>query len=368
MKTKFFNINPGTEEVSILLYGNVGNGEPVDSGRVVSELLSLAARYQKIAVRINSNGGDVFSGIAIYNALRTSTANITIYVDGVAASIAAIVALCGKPLYMSPYAKLMLHSVSGGTWGNASALRQTAATMEQLQGDLARMIAGRCGMTAEEVAARYFDEKDHWIDAQEALKLGLIDGIYEMDGEEPPSDTSEAIYHYFNNRLALQSQKRKEMAFIDDIKKIPTFSDKADESAVLQHVTELVNTATKVESLEKANATYKQQLDALREKELETIVDKAVAEGKITESQKPSFLKLLNSDRESAEELLAGMKPSGHSRVVDFIQHGIPASNGLEGMSWEELDQANKLADLKASNLAVFKQKYKERFGLDYIE
>lgn len=368
METKFFNINPGTEEVSILLYGDVGNGEPVDSGRVVSELLSLAAQYKKIAVRINSNGGDVFSGIAIYNALRTSSADITIYVDGVAASIAAIVALCGKPLYMSPYAKLMLHSVSGGTWGNASALRQTAETMEQLQGDLARMIAGRCNMEPKEVAARYFDEKDHWIDAHEALSLGLIDGIYDMEGEEPPSDTTEAIYHYFNNRLERQSQKRKDMAFIDDIKKIPTFNDKADESEVLAHVTELVNQATKVDSLEKANATYKQQLDALKAKELEAIADKAVAEGKIVESQKSSFLKLLNSDRASAEELLASMKPAAQPRVVDFINPGTVTAGTLEALNWDELDRQNKLAELKNTNLSVFKQKYKEKFGVDYKE
>lgn len=366
METKFFNINPGTEEVSILLYGDVGNGEPVDSGRVVSELLSLASQYKKIAVRINSNGGDVFSGIAIYNALRTSSADITIYVDGVAASIAAIVALCGKPLYMSPYAKLMLHSVSGGAWGNSSALRQTAETMEQLQGDLAKMVAGRCNMKPEDVAARYFDEKDHWIDAQEALSLGLIDGIYDMDGEEPPTDSTEAIYHYFNNRLARQSQKRKDMALIDDIKKVPTFNDKADESAVLAHLNEVVNQAAKVESLERANTAYKQQLDALKAKELEAIVDKAVAEGKIVEAQKASFLKLLNSDRASAEELLANMKPTAQPRVVDFIQNGAPAAGSMEAMSWDELDKAGKLAELKDANFTLFKQKYQQKFGVAY--
>ena len=105
---KFFNTIPGDGEVAILLYGDVGDGQKVDSGRVVSELMALQAQYDKIDVRINSNGGDVFSGIAIYNALRTSKADITIYVDGVAASIAGIIALCGKPLYMSPYTSVPL--------------------------------------------------------------------------------------------------------------------------------------------------------------------------------------------------------------------------------------------------------------------
>lgn len=369
MDAKFFNIIPGKEEVTILLYGDVGSGEKVDSARVVGELLQLSSQYKTIAVRINSNGGDVFSGIAIYNALKTSSADITIYIDGVAASIAAIIALCGKPLYMSPYAKLMLHNVSAGTYGNAGKLRQMAETMEHLQGDLAKMIAGRCGMTPEEVETRYFDGQDHWIDAQEAVDMKLVDGIYEMSGEEAPEGTStEELYHYFNNRLEIQSQKSKDMAFIDDIKAIPTFNDKADESAILAHIGELASTATKVESLERANATMKERLEALEAKEVEAIVDKAIAEGKITAQQKTTFVKLMNSDRATAEELLGTMKAQPQMRAAEFIQTGSAVATSMENMNWDALDKANKLAELKATNLALFKQKYQEKFGIEYAE
>jgi len=72
MQTKFFNVIPGESNVAILLYGDVGDNQKVDSARVVTELMALSSQYKKIDVRINSCGGDVFSGIAIYNALRTS--------------------------------------------------------------------------------------------------------------------------------------------------------------------------------------------------------------------------------------------------------------------------------------------------------
>ena len=111
-KTTFFNTIPDGNAVTILLYGDIGSSSGVESGNVVAELAALSTTYQRIIVRINSNGGDVFAGMAIYNALRTSTADISISIDGVAASIAAIIALCGKPLYMSAFAKMMLHSVS----------------------------------------------------------------------------------------------------------------------------------------------------------------------------------------------------------------------------------------------------------------
>ena len=193
MKQEFKNIIKVDGKTIIMLYGEVGEGCSVDSNRVVSELFAIENQGCKIEVRINSQGGDVFSGMAIYNALRQSKSDIKIYIDGVAASIAAIIALCGKPLFMSPYAKLMLHNVSGGTYGNASELRQTAEQMEVLQTNLATMVAERLGMTAEAVVEKYFDGEDHWISASEALDMKLIDGIYEMDEVKDAPTTTEGM-------------------------------------------------------------------------------------------------------------------------------------------------------------------------------
>lgn len=366
MKTKIFNIIPEDKRATILLYGDIGEGERVESGRIVSELLALQSEYEKIDIRINSRGGDVFSGMAIHNALRQSKSDITIYVDGVAASIAAIIALCGKPLYMSPYARLMLHCVSGGTWGSASELRQVAEQMEQLQSDLAKMIAGRCGMKAEEVAKKYFDEKDHWIDAQEAVEMKIADGIYDMDTAGVQPKTEDEIYTYFNNRLN-EPQIKNDMALIDDIKAIPSFKDMEDAGAIVAHIKALESKATSADALKQANENYKNQLAALQKKENEAFLDKAVAEGRITKEQLPTMMKLMESDRESAEALIGSMKPrQSGMRAVDYIQNGTQGS--FESMSWDDLDRANLLADLKNQNKTLFCQKFKEKFGTEYAE
>lgn len=369
MQKKFFNIIPGEGEVAILLYGDVGDGQRVDSGRVVAELMALQAQYSKIDVRINSRGGDVFSGIAIYNALRTSKADITVYIDGVAASIAGIIALCGKPLYMSPYAKLMLHAVSGGTWGNASELRQMAEVMENLQGDLASMIAGRCGMKKDEVLAKYFDEKDHWISAQEALSMKLIDGIYDMDDEAVNAGSTDEIYTYFNNRLQTQPQnKDKGMALLESLKGISSFANLADENAVLAHARELENKAAKADALAQAVEGYKKKLQDVEDKEIAAVVDKAVAERRITAEQKDSFMALMKTDRENTQKLLASMKAQPSRRIVDVYRENGGAPTALADMSWDELDKAGKLSELRNADLTAFKAKYLEKFGLDYKE
>lgn len=366
MKKKFLNILTGEGRATVLLYGDIGDGEAVESSRAVSELIGLEGQYDKIEVRINSRGGDVFSGMAIYNTLRQLKGEVTIYVDGLAASIAAIIALCGRPLYMSPYAKLMLHSVSGGAWGNASALRETATQMEQLQDDLATMIAGRCGKTAEEVKNIYFDEKDHWIDASEAVRLKLADGIYDMEASGRRPTTTEEIYNYFNNRLEGEPKNEKEMALIDDIKAIPSFKDAEDASSIVAKIKTLENKATKAEALEQANAAYKNQLAALQEKEVETFLNQAVADGKLTKEQLPEMKKLMAADRESAEALVNSLRPRETPRAASVYHE--KGGEGLENKTWDELDRLNKLAELKATNKEVFCAKYKEKFGVDYKE
>lgn len=368
MKQKFRNIIKGDGKAIIMLYGEVGEGRSVDSNRVVSELFALSDQGCKIEVRINSQGGDVFSGMAIYNALRQSKEDITIYIDGVAASIAGIIALCGKPLYMSSYAKLMLHNVSGGTYGNAKELRQMADQMEVLQSNLATMIAGRLGMEADNVAKKYFDGQDHWITANEALDMKLVDGIYTMDEVANPPTTTEGIYNYFNNRFDFKPQNNEEMALIDDIKTIPSFEDKADSSAVLAHIKELENKAAKVAILEKTVNTYKNELEKAHKEQDDALINEAVKAGKISNEQVEPFKNLLKSDRENTIKLIGGMKGRASNRAMAFINPDTPSGGSFANKTWDEIDKENNLAQLKNQDPALFKSLYKQKFGVDYNE
>lgn len=83
----------------LLLYGEVSDegGEGKISCRdIVNELMYLDSNYRSLSIRINSVGGDVYPGIAIFNAIRQCKSNVTIYIDGIAASIAGVIALGGK--------------------------------------------------------------------------------------------------------------------------------------------------------------------------------------------------------------------------------------------------------------------------------
>lgn len=239
---------PGTDACCILLYGDIGEyDDNVRSGDIARELLEAEALTGKVDVRINSNGGEVYSGIAIFNALKNSKADITIYVDGIAASMASVIALCGKPVQMSRYARLMLHSVQGGCYGNKDEMKDCIREIEALEDTLCEMYATRMGKDKEEIRAMYFDGKDHWLRADEALALGLIDGIYDAD-PVPEDSTPEQVFQIFNNRL--HKPQNENSMNLDELKRRPRFKNCATDDDFLREIGLLETEAGKVPALD----------------------------------------------------------------------------------------------------------------------
>lgn len=363
MERKFFNVipGPGRGSACILLYGPIGTHERVDASDVVAELLSLQEQYGSIDVRINSYGGEVFSGIAICNALRNSASDINIYVDGIAASIASVIALCGKPLHMSRFARLMLHQVSGGAYGTSEEIRRAAREAEQAQVILAQIIAGKCKMDVQDVISRYFSGGDHWINAQEALEMGLADSIYDMEGADRNDNPSaEEIYELTNSLADRHAKNDKDMGFLEEIRKRPSFKDAANDDEVMRRVAELENDAAKVPALQARVDTLEKERDEAAEAARKAFVDSAVADGRITQEQTATFMALMKSDEENARKLIASL-PKRKGRITDFIGGG-DRSAELAGMTWDEIDKAGRLAELKENHPELYDRKFKETF------
>lgn len=309
----FFNIIEEGKTGVILLYGDIGNWDgDVQPSVLVRELKEAEVKYDEIAIRINSTGGEVYSGITIFNALRNSKGNIKIYVDGIAASMASVIALCGKPVYMSRYARLMLHSVSGGAWGTRKALQEVIEQMDGLEDTLSQMYASKTGKSKDDIKAEYFDGSDHWLTADEALKLGFIDGIYDADPLPIENPTVEDIYETFINRLN-KPQNQNQMN-LDELKKRPLFKDVATDEDVLKIVAQLESDAAKVPALDEKVTVLEASLKVFEDKakeaaenELKSLLDKAEEDGRIDAKTRPTFEALLKSDRVNGEAALGAL-------------------------------------------------------------
>ena len=332
---RFFNMIPGHGTACILLYGDIGDYDKVRSGDITRELLEMEASFTSIDARINSNGGDVYAGIAIFNAFRNSKANITIYVDGIAASMASVIALCGKPVYMSRFARLMLHSVQGGAYGNKAELEEVIRNIESLENTLAEMIAGRLKKTVDEIKAAYFDGKDHWLTAQQALDAGLIDGIYDIEESVPEDSTPDDVYTIFNNRLKTQSQTESQMN-LEELRKRPAFKDCTTDEDVLRQIAHLETEAGKVTDLTTEVTNLKKDLKVFQDKAaadeeaaIDGLIQTAFEEGRITEPQKATYKALLKADRTNGEAALKALPAK--RRVMNNLHQP-----SVEGGAWEK--------------------------------
>lgn len=337
MQKRVFNaIGSRDGSACVLLYGEIGRwDDDIKAADIVAELMELEAQYSKIDVRINSLGGDVYQGIAIFNALRNSKANITLYIDGVAASMGSVIAASRKPVLMSKYARLMIHSVSGGAWGNATEMERTIEHIKSLEGTLADIYAERTGKTIEVIKEEYFDGTDHWFTADEALALGLIDGIYDAKVENEPTENStpEQVYN-FTNKLILN--KDVDMLKENFMKK-PSFAGCATDEQVMAKVDHYVAEAAKVDGLTTENIELKAKLEKYedaakeaREAEITALLEAAVKDGRINEKQRATYQNLFGKDFDSTKELLEGLAPA--ARALDDL--GNPTDEGTKS-AWE---------------------------------
>ncbi len=126
----------------ILLYDEVGQWG-VTAKDFMSAMASAGAG--PIKVRINSPGGNVFDGLAIYNALRAHPGGVTTVVDGLAASAASFIALAGSRCEMSPQSMMMVHNAWGVAVGNRHDMTSTAGILAKLDSQLAGMYAAKSG-------------------------------------------------------------------------------------------------------------------------------------------------------------------------------------------------------------------------------
>jgi len=153
----------------VLIYDEIG-AYGVSAKGFLAELGALPDGTP-LALRINSPGGSVFDAVAIYNALKRHTGEITVWIDGIAASAASYIAMAGDEIVMPENAFMMIHDPSGLVMGTATEMRGMADTLDKIAGSMTRGYAAKSGKPETEIAALMAAET--WFDAQDALDLGL---------------------------------------------------------------------------------------------------------------------------------------------------------------------------------------------------
>ena len=167
----------GPTVAEIWIYEQIGvdfwTGEGITAKAFVEELSAL--NVSQIDLHINSPGGNVFDGQAIFNALASHPANVTTYIDALAASIASVIALAGNEVIMAENALFMIHEPSGCACGTASDLRSLADVLDKITGTFTNTYVDHSNLSVDEVTAAI--KAETWYTATEALDAGFVDQI-----------------------------------------------------------------------------------------------------------------------------------------------------------------------------------------------
>jgi len=207
----------------VMIYDEIGK-YGVDAKSFIDEMKNIP-NGTSVLLRINSPGGSVVDGLAIYDAISRMPQKVTTRIEGIAASMGSVIALAGDEVIMSENSLYMIHNVWGGEVGDAGDLRKAADLMDKMGDRLVSIYMSKSGNSEEQI--RSWMNEETWFDSSEAVKYGFVDIIEEpiklaarFDINKYDYKNKALVNNLFNN-IKKESKMEKEFdnlkSFIADL-------------------------------------------------------------------------------------------------------------------------------------------------------
>ena len=149
---------------------------------IIAQLLYLSSQDPEspITMYLNTPGGSVYDGLAIYDTMQYISNEVQTVCTGLAASMGSVLLCAGEKgkRFALPHSRIMIHQPLGGAHGQASDIEITAKEILKLKGELYQIIADHSGKTLKQIEKDA--DRDHWLTAKEAVEYGMIDGIFNI--------------------------------------------------------------------------------------------------------------------------------------------------------------------------------------------
>lgn len=171
-RNDWYRITNNADVAQVYIYDEIGYFG-ITANDFVQDLQAIKA--PAIDLHLNTPGGDVFDGIAIYNALKDHPSTVTVTVDGLAASAGSFIAMAGNRVMMNRNSEMMIHDAHGLAIGNSAEMRTLADLLDKMSNNIASIYATRAGGTVDSWRAAMKEET--WYSADEAVKAGLADEV-----------------------------------------------------------------------------------------------------------------------------------------------------------------------------------------------
>lgn len=196
-------------EHSLTIYGDIGESwwdDSITAKDVENALKPI--NNGTIHVHLNSPGGDVFDGIAIYNQLKNHSAKVVVHVDGLAASAASIIAMAADELVMNTGSMMMIHEASTFTWGNKADIQKTLNALEGIDKSIVDIYMTRFQGERSEIEVMLQGET--WFTSSEAVEIGLADKVKETStADSDPEEVKNKVLNRIRASKGNSSEQQK---------------------------------------------------------------------------------------------------------------------------------------------------------------
>jgi len=212
MKKAWYSIKARAEKAEIWIYEEIGDfyDGGVSAKKFAEELTGLG-KIPEILLHLNSPGGVVFDGIAIYNLLKQHRARVTVSIEGLAASIASVVAMAGDEISMAANGLMMIHDPWGLTIGNSEDHRRAAEILDKLRDSILLAYLDQTGDQSESNRDKFIElmAAETWMSAEQALELGLIHQVTQALDLAASFDLNKFKYKNIPEQVKPQNQDRR---------------------------------------------------------------------------------------------------------------------------------------------------------------
>jgi ATP-dependent protease ClpP protease subunit len=363
------NISNG--EGTIHLYNQIGDSVDskgnysygISGSSFAYEMQYLQENCTKIHVRINSIGGNVLDGYSIVSAILNSKVECNTYIDGLAASIAGVIAVAGKKCYMADYGTLMIHNPTGG---------EDKKVLGIVKDTLVTILSNRTSKTPEEINRMM--SKETWLSATEAKAEGMVDEIISSGKKIKVSNSLQEMAEVYNKLLTNEKPKMKEITAKLGV------NEASSEAVVVSAIESIQNSNTalktendalkvKIQAFETEKATAIETAKNALKTKAEALGAKLVTDKKIKEEEKAAVIENA-SVSESAYEFVKNTfdKVSATQKaVVIFDTKNYAGKNGAEDRStWKFSDWSKKdekgLAKIQNESPELFQELYNAEY------
>ncbi len=334
---KWYKIVNKVEHTDVYIYDEIGFW-----GTRASDFVKEIRQIKNdIILHINSPGGQVFDGLAIYNSLKAHTSKVITKIEGIAASMASIIALAGETIEMSENSMFMIHNPLVNVTGDSEELRKNAELLDRIKEQIVNIYVSHSSLSADEIGSLM--DQETWFTAKEAKEKGFINTIIDNVA------VSNNFDHQFEGKQEYQEWIKNNIREenMEELFEVLGVKNKAEAVVKIDALT------TQVTALSAKNQKLETEVNNLRKINVDAKINQAIAESKITPAQKNFATTLINKDEALFSEFI---KNAGNSKS-DLTKTITLGANADEELTWEVLIQdPEKAGELYNTNPKLYEE------------